>query len=150
MIPEYKLYHGAVLAELVDIATEDVFVGELREEGRLSAYTLNREIGLYIKYSTKRLTPWQFTVARSHVEEWAELQRRCKEVFLALVCHRDGIVALPIREVVEMLSATVSDQAWLRVDRRRGRWYTVNGNGDAPSRKRARGLGDLLESVARY
>lgn len=136
MIPDYKLYHGAVLAEIIDRHTRAVTIGELVEEGRLSSYILNGKVGLQIKHSTQRLHPWQFTFTKSNMRELLDLQQNYEAVFIALVCHTDGMVCLTLDELTEVLVAGESEQAWVRVDRRKGEWYSVSGGGgDLPSKK---------------
>jgi hypothetical protein len=150
MIPEYKLYHGAVLCELIDIADVDISIGELKEDGRLSSYSLNQCVGLHIKHSTKRLPPWQFTVTKANLVDLVQLRRRYRSVYIALVCDTDGIVAITVDEAVHMVAESESEQAWLRVSRSRGRWYSVTGNGAEHPIKRSRGIGAIIETLASH
>lgn len=146
MIPEYKLYHGAVLAELVHELSVPVTVDELSEAGRLSSYILNGHIGLQIKHSGQRLHPWPFTFTRQNFSELLALRQTCDQVYLVLVCHTDGMVCLTLDEVAALITVADSEQAWLRIDRRRGQWYTVNGSASLPI-KRPKGLDALVESL---
>ena len=146
MIPEYKLYHGAVLAEMVHTLSVPVAIDELSESGRLSAYVLNGHIGLQIKHSSQRLHPWPFTFTKQNFTELLALGQACDQVFLVLVCHTDGMVCLTLEEVAALITVAGSEQAWLRVDRRRGQWYTVNGAGSLPI-KRPKGLDALVETL---
>lgn len=146
MIPEYKLYHGAVLADLVHRLSVPVTIDELSESGRLSAYVLNGHIGLQIKHSGQRLHPWPFTFTKQNFAELLALRQTCDEVYLTLVCHTDGMVCLTLDEVAALITVADSEQAWLRVDRRRGQWYTVNGARSLPI-KRPKGTDALVESL---
>lgn len=148
MIPEYKLYHGAVLASLVHELNVPVTIDELSEAGRLSSYILNGHIGLQIKHSSQRLHPWAFTFTRQNFAELLTLRETCAQVFLVLVCHTDGMVCLTLDEVAAIVTVANSEQAWLKVDRRRGKWYSVNGSGSLPM-KRPKGLGALVEDLNR-
>ena len=125
MIPEYKLYHGAVLAELVDLSTTKITVDELSEPGRLTSYLLNDRIGLHIKHSTARLSPWQFTLTKSNLEECQILASNLEHVFLVFVCHTDGMVILNISEFEDLASYDKFDQLWIRVSRRKNEWCTL-------------------------
>ena len=145
MIPEYKLYHGAVLSELIDVAAFDIVIGELREEGRLSSYILNQHIGLHIKHSTARLPPWQFTITKSNLAELFHLAKTYPHVFVALVCRTDGIAVLSIGEVAEIIDTNESDQAWIRVERSRRQKYSISGNGAALKGKKSKGVSAILE-----
>src|SRR5690606_2955010 len=73
MIPEYKLYHGAVLADIVDRCDGAVAIRECIDAGRLLNYVLDDRIGLQIKYSTARLGPWSFSFSSRHVAQLRSL-----------------------------------------------------------------------------
>ena len=147
MISEYKLYHGAVLAELVSQSTGSISVDELHKDGRLSFYIINGKLGLYVKYCTNRLHPWQFTLSKANVAQLYSLRQRVSDVFLLLVCHTDGIVALTLSEIMEVIAAGASDQAWIRVDRRRREWYSVSGAAGELSGKRPHGIGKIIQAL---
>lgn len=146
MIPEYKLYHGAVLAELVDVLTKKVSIDELVEEGRLTSYVLDDRVGLHVKHSSKKLSPWQFTFTRANVHELGLLQLTHRDSFVVLVCHTDGMVCLTIEEMLALLSLN-TDQPWIRVSRHRGEWYSVSGSASDTPRKRPDGLGVLVDCL---
>ena len=149
MIAEYKLYHGAVLAELVDLLPRAVSINELDEEGRLSSYILDGRVGLQVKHSTQRLHPWQFTFTKSNGLELLSLSNIVPEVFVVLVCHTDGMACLTIREVTSILAAGESDQAWIRVDRRRNEMYTVSGAACELSSKKPNGIDPIVSAIMR-
>jgi hypothetical protein len=147
MIPEYKLYHGAVLAELIDKLVVDISIGELREDGRLSAYILNRQYGLYVKHSAQRMGPWQFTFSTANAHDLLQLRLRCDEVYVVLVCWVDGMVCLDLSEVANLLGMGNTDQAWIRAERLRGRSYSVSGSGGELPTKKPRGLSPLIDQL---
>lgn len=150
MIPEYKLYHGVVLSELIDIATEDIVIGELREEGRLSSYILNRRIGLHVKHSASRLPPWQFTITKSNVLELTELSGVYPYVFIALVCGPDGVAVLSTKEIVSIIDWEATDQGWIRVDRSRKQRYSISGNRGNLSRKKPKGVQEVICALSEF
>lgn len=147
MIPEYKLYHGAVLAELVDTLTRKVAIDELAEDGRLTSYVLDDCVGLHVKHSTKKMGPWQFTFTQANIHELGLLQMTHRASFVVLVCHTDGMVCLSIDEVLELLGLQM-DQPWIRVSRHRGEWYSVNGAAAEAPRKRPEGLGPIVTRLS--
>lgn len=147
MIPDYKLYHGAVLAELVHELTEPVSIDELSEEGRLSSYILNGSIGVHIKHSAQRLHPWQFTFTKQNLIELGQLRSRYSAVFIILVCCTDGMVCINLDEAASLLKIGDSEQAWLRVDRRRRKWYEVTGSGGDLGSKLPSGLDSLVRAI---
>ena len=150
MIPDYKLYHGAVLAEIVDVSTIPVTFGELLEDGRLTSYTVNETVGVHIKHSTQRLHPWQFTFTGQNLTELMALRLRFKDVFVVFVCHTDGMVCLSLAELSSIIEPGGNDQAWVRIDRRKGEWYSVSGVAGELTNKKPKGVGSLLEVIASH
>ena len=147
MIPEYKLYHGAVLAELVQSLTVPVSIDELNETGRLSSYILNNRIGLQIKHSTQRLSPWSYTFTRYNMSELLALRARFNEVFVVFVCETQGMVCLTIEDVLRVSEVGQSAQVWIRVERRRGKWFGVHGSEGALPAKKPNGLEPLVATL---
>lgn len=147
MIAEYKLYHGAVLAEIVHELSSPVSIDELDESGRLSSYVLNGQIGVQIKHSTQRLRPWAFTFTKPNVIELLDLRTRCTDVFVVFVGSMMGMACLTIEELVSILDAGDSGQAWIRIDRPRGKSFTVSGAKGALSHKKPNGLDVLLDRL---
>lgn len=147
MIPEYKLYHGAVLAELVQRSSVPVQIDELSEAGRLSSYIIDSFVGLQIKHATQRLHPWAFTFTAKNIEELIELRSTFPRVFIVLVCHTDGMVCLELSDFLSVLGTGETEQRWLRVDRKRGKWYDVSGGKDRPALKYPKGIDALLEAL---
>jgi hypothetical protein len=147
MISEYKFYHGVVLAELVNLRAGHLTINELTEEGRLSSYVLDNSIGLQIKHSTNRLHPWQFTFTKANLVQLLALQQSYSIVFIVLVCHRDGMVSLTLQEVTEILAPGESEQAWIRVDRRKNQLYTVSGGVAELAGKRPQGVQKIVHAL---
>lgn len=147
MIPEYKLYHGAVLAELVDISPRALSIDELREDGRLTSYVLDNRVGMQIKHSSARLRPWQFTFTKPNVVELGLLQFSHPDTYIVFVCHLDGLVCLTVEEVMSLLVFGASDQGWIRISRRRGEWYTVSGAAAELPRKKPEGIECILHCL---
>jgi len=147
MIADYKFYHGVVLAELVNHRTGPLVIDELNEDGRLSSYILDATVGLQIKHSTSRLNPWQFTFTKANLVQLLELQQRYQAVFIVLVCHTDGMVTLTLEETTSILAAGESDQAWIRVDRRKNEWYSVNGGAAELPTKRPQGVQPIIQAL---
>lgn len=147
MIAEYKFYHGAVLAELVNLKTGTLAIDELNEDGRLSSYVLEGRVGLQIKHCTNRLHPWQFTFTKANLVQLLALQQSYQPVFIVLVCHYDGMVTLTLEEMTEVLATGESDQAWIRVDRRKNEWYAVNGGAAELAGKRPQGVQKIIQAL---
>lgn len=150
MIPEYKLYHGAVLSELVDRCGSAISIRAYQDSGRLLNYVLSDMVGMQVKHATQRLHPWQFTFPKTHLDTLVNLKDRLKSVFVVLVCHTDGMVCLHLDEVLNSLNTPFGSQAWLRADRRKGEWYRLFGPaGEFPSKFPA-GIDPVVEAVRQF
>lgn len=147
MIPEYKLYHGAVLAEIVHRRVGDVAIRDLHEEGRPSSYMLNGRVGLQIKHASQRLRPWPFVFTRANLADLHALRTVVPAVFCVFVCHTDGMACVSLDELLEVLVAGESDQAWVRLDRRKGEWYRVSGGKGDLAAKKPNGVDAILEAI---
>lgn len=145
MIADYKLYHGAVLAEIVKKAHRPVSINELGEEGRLSSYILDGWVGIQVKHSTQRLYPWAFTFTKANLVEILTLRETCPSVYIVLVCRTDGMVCLMLEELLEILSIGESEQAWIKVDRRKGKWYSLTGAASTLTRKKPKGVDPVVD-----
>lgn len=94
VIRDFEMLHGAVLTRLVRSDTPITLrMIETNTQEAWSAYTLNDEVILYIKYSTKNQSPkkdedvliWPFSFSIPHLEQLQDLGKR-KNVHIALVC----------------------------------------------------------------
>jgi hypothetical protein len=134
MIPEYKLYHGAVLADIVAMHGGTVAVRPQEEGGRLLNYILNEQVGLQVKYATQRLRPWPFSFSSSHIASLSNLASTCKASFVVLVCDTDGMAAIAAEDVIASLEPN-AEQGWLRVERKKHEMYRVHGpSGEFPAK----------------
>lgn len=137
MIPEYKLYHGSVLADIVDLFDGEVSIREQVDAGRLLNYVINGKVGLQIKHATQRLRPWHFSFPASHIAQLEEMRASFAVAFAVLVCRTDGMVAIPADELLPRLVPGTDGQSWLRVNRRKREMYRVSGpTGEFPHRFR--------------
>jgi hypothetical protein len=135
MIPEYKLYHGAVLADIVDRCDGPVAIRECVEPGRLLNYVLDDRIGLQIKYSTARLGPWSFSFSPTHVTQLQKLRQQYSKAFVVLVCGMDGFAPVPGKVALAAMSCSEGGASWLRVARKKREMYRIFGpDGEIKSR----------------
>jgi hypothetical protein len=149
MIADYKLHHGAVLADIIDRSAIPVTIEESTEEGRLLNYVLNGCVGMQIKFAKKRLRPWQFAFPPTHITDLHEMSMRLRSTFLVLVCGSDGIAAIDAADVLPSLHAAESGQAWLRAERRKREHYRVHGSlGELPQRYTTNTL-PIIEALIR-
>jgi hypothetical protein len=149
MIPEYKLYHGAVLAEIVHELTFPVKIDELQEQGRLSSYVLESRIGLHVKHSSKRLHPWSFTFTQQNLLELKLLSDIFPEVFIVFVCHTDGMICCAYSDFSMLVGAGLVETPWIRADRRKNKWFQLSGPATEEPTKYPNGIESLLEAIKR-
>jgi len=126
MLREFEFYHGVVLSRLVH-SNIPVQIHPFSTESNAS-YILNESIGLYIKHSTKRMTPWRFSFQKKHQNEIQEMEKRLDDVFLILVCGDDGIVTLSYNELKKILDKQHDEVEWISILRRPREKYTVTGS----------------------
>jgi hypothetical protein len=134
MIKEYEFYHGVVFTKLIHGIDE---VSCIRAYSKISnaAYVLNNDIGLYIKHSTKRMSPWSFSFLKAHQDEILEMAQNLKEVFLILVCGEDGMVTLPFKDLKQILDDEHNDIEWISASRKPRKEYTIKGSDGSLGRK---------------
>ncbi|WP_143088031.1 hypothetical protein [Nitratireductor indicus] len=144
MIPEYRLFHGAAICALIDQSPFGLTIGHLGADGRSGFYIINQIVGLYIKHSTARLTPWQFSFTGQNIEQFLELRSCCREVFVALVCGWNGIVCLDLSELKAVAAVDGTELPWVRVTRRPKSMFTVSGDFGVLKTKKRDGFIDLF------
>src|SRR3989338_7199707 len=130
MIKEFEFYNGAVLTKLLHESGHGVIIEPFSSPSNAS-YVLNKNIGLFIKHSTKRMSPWRFSFAKEHQDEILEIKNKIGDVFLLLVCGEDGILALSFEELKEILNDVHNPVEWISVSRSKNTEYTVKGS-DGP------------------
>ena len=130
--------HGAVILKLVDsISTHSKSLSINLEKGKSSSlYTLNIienqsakkiSIGIYIKISKKRISPWRYTFDRIHQSEIMDLALSTDELFIVFVAGLDGFAALSYNELKKLLDDNFDDTEWVSVSRKIRQSYRVDG-----------------------
>jgi hypothetical protein len=147
MFDDYELYHGVVLRQIVIGAPYGARIKPFEREGRINAYAINGRIGLFIKHSSKRITPWPFTFHLDQVSDLLDLEATYPQTFIAFVCGTDGLVVLDVATLHQLVSFQESETAWIRVSRKPRSMYSVAGNNAELPNKVARGTGILLDAV---
>lgn len=126
MIGEQERHHGVVLARLVRGASPYGADILLRGQQR-SSYVVGGRVALYVKYSTRRLSPWSFSFTQAHQVEVAALGSTFDCTFVVLVCGDDGIACLSLSEFNSLLDDNFEPTEWLKAARGRRQRYTVTG-----------------------
>ena len=124
MIKDISLYQGAVFSELIRKSKNPLSI----ESYAINSYVLNSKIGLHIKYSSKRISPWVFNFHKEHQDEILDLKKGYVEVFISLVCNNDGIVLLSFDELKKLLDENHQDNEAIRISRRHNEKYRISGS----------------------
>ena len=127
MISEFEFYHGVAFARMLHATQKEVAIKPYSPSDN-AAYLLDGSIGVYIKYSLKRLSPWRFSFQQRHREKIIEMKTNLENVFIFLVCNEDGIVVLTFEEFTQVLSETQESTEWISATRNRRQMYTIKGS----------------------
>ena len=127
MIREFEFFHGVVFARILHGVQRSVEVSTFPTNSN-SSYVLDQAIGIYIKYSSKRMTPWRFTFRQDHQDEINEMRKQLGSVFLILVCNDDGIVCLSYSELKQILDEQHDSLEWVSATRRPREMYAIKGS----------------------
>jgi hypothetical protein len=125
MIKEFEFYHGIVFSQILH-AREKPFSIRRDLADSNASYIIDENIGIYIKYSTKRLTPWRFSFSKKHYDEIVGMKQGLGSVFILFVCGEDGIVCLSFFEFVCVLNNVIISN-WISIRREKGEMYKVKG-----------------------
>ena len=136
-IPTEQKQHCAALIDLFESFQE--FKGifyNLQNGYSRGSYILNFKdssnnkalsVGLFIKTSNKRLSPWNFTFKKIHQEEILDLINQCDQVFVILVAGNDGFALLSYEKLKKLLDDTFEETEWVSVSRKHRQNYRVSG-----------------------
>lgn len=141
---EFEFYHGAILAKLIHHSDRALTLS-LFSTGSNATYVLNGTIGLYFKYSTKRMKPWIFTMQKVHLKEIIAMGSKLEKVYVILICGDDGAATLTMDETFQIVSSNQGDSAWISVSRTPRSEYSVKGSMGALSYRIAKN--DLVRKL---
>jgi hypothetical protein len=127
MIDKFEFFHGLVFARIIHGTQRPLSVKPFQSISNAS-YVVNDNIGIYIKYSTKRMTPWRFTFQKEHQEEIDLMKSKFKNVFLVLVCNDDGVVCLNYSELKQLFDNQHDPIEWISATRHKREMYAVKGS----------------------
>ena len=132
MIRDFEFFHGCVLAGAVHASAGPLSIRRF-DESENAAYVLDNKRGLYIKYCTKRLSPWRFTFQRAHCDTILRMSNECEKVYVALVCKDDGVAILNLSEFRAVTESLPKADQWISAARRAREMYTIKGSsGELP------------------
>ena len=144
MIKEFAFYHGASLAMLLHYGADSLRIEQYPSSDN-SSYVVNNTIGVYIKYSTKRMSPWHFFFENKHKTELVKMASKYRLVVVMLVCRDDGVVGLTLNEFEQIAEISNDATQWISITRRPREKYSVKGTKGRLSYKIA--MTDFCEKV---
>jgi hypothetical protein len=147
MLKEYEQYHGTVLRALVAASRKPLTIGVDDIHGRINGYVINHGVAIYIKHSSKRLTPWRFGFSEEHISELNYLRQKYKTVFVVLACGIDGFACLPYAKLLEIGDGSIIGKLSVGIARSRNQMYSVYGARRTLDRKIAVGVRAILEEL---
>jgi hypothetical protein len=127
VIKEFEFFHGVVFARILH-GTQRLVSIKAFEPSSNASYVLDDKIGIYIKYSAKRMTPWRFTFSQQHRTEIKQLHASIPNVFIALVCNDDGVVCLSYNELEGILDDQQEGFQWISATRHKREMYSIEGS----------------------
>lgn len=137
---EYEQYHGIVVRALVEKMPEGVHIKAYDAHGILNSFLINYSVGLYIKHSSKRMSPWLFSFTKDNLLELKLLEESAQLTFISLVCGHDGFLILSMEELQRLSDKKQSDNSLtIHVKRRKRHMYAVGGR-DKLDNSKARGF----------
>jgi hypothetical protein len=123
MLKQSDFFHGVLLSKLLDHDELNV-----KKHPYFSAYIINNK-AYYIKYSSNRISPWSFSFSETHVTEIVDLSNQFEEVFIALICNKDGICCLNLREFKTVIAIeNMNFPKWIKTIRQKREKYSVAGS----------------------
>ena len=127
MIKEFEFFHGAVFARIIHGKNTLINIENYPSPDNAS-YILNNKIGIYIKYSSKRMSPWRFSFLKEHQNKILEMKNRLEEVYIVFVCNDDGIACLNYKELKEVLDSQYEPVEWVSIARGPREKYEIKGH----------------------
>ena len=118
-IKKQEFYEGAALHLLARTGG----ITSIRYESPF--FLLNRNLQVYLKYSTKGRSPWGFTFTP---DEQAILREKAPPIktVIALICGADGVAAFTYESYLK-IAAPRSSAVHVACYRKHGEYYEVNG-----------------------
>jgi len=135
-------YYGVVILRLLVKLGEEIpnTTFSLKTGKSLSSFTIHgispktfgkgttSSIGLFIKISNSRRTPWGYSFDKTHQDEMAYLKEVHDQVFVAFVAGDDGIACIDYEQLKQLLDSYHEEQEWVSVSRKLRQNYRIKGN----------------------
>ena len=121
----YTFFHGTAIVRIV----QDKRTFGIKLCSGNNTYLVNNSACIYIKHSSKRLSPWIFTFLPKHIKDIGKIGKDPLKTYIVLICNDDGICCLDFKEFSQLVFVGSSNQTkWIRVHRSPREKYTVTGS----------------------
>lgn len=142
-------HHGAFLAGLVDKTTLPISIRRIEMEEN-HFYEINSNIGLYVTYSTKRLSPWTVTFSQDHVKAIFDKINIYENFFLVVVCEFNFSAVINKNEISDLLSPTRIQASSITIRTGHDKSLSVSGTEGNLKRKllKSKAYDQLLELIS--
>lgn len=147
MFDEYEFYQGVVLRSIIVGADYSLMMRPFLREGRISAFVVNSRIGVFMKHSAKRMSPWRFTFTLEQVSDLLDLEGKYFDSFVVFVCGEDGLVTLDVAALHEIVTFDDANSAWVAIERKPRSQYGIWGNRSELKNKVSNGTGVIHETL---
>jgi len=148
-INKFEPYHGIAIYQLIEELSKNDLSLRIKHGITKNAYLLtsnditdvSQKIGIYIKYTEKKRSPWRYSIREDEQLEIDILSKECNETFILLINGlKDGIACMPYQNLKEILDDNFELVEWISVKRRLNKEYTIKGKDGKLSRKIPRSL----------
>lgn len=112
-LQEQDRYHGPALVQIVE---HQSFKALNRASTKYGHYLVNTDRHVFVKYRTKRKSPWQFTIQPDEIKALRAAVGSGNYVYLCLVCGQTTVCALRKGEIGTLLDLTKARPQWIRVE----------------------------------
>jgi hypothetical protein len=126
-ISRKAFFHGAALFDIVE---DEHFtsINTYPNAEMNSAYSINHNIGIYMKYSAEDESPWHFNFKPDHKRDIRKMfEKYGAKTFICLICSSDGICVVPYSVYKNCVEENFTDQEDFVVTRDQRESYRVRG-----------------------
>lgn len=144
MIGESDHYYGVALLRLIERAPKSVSIAPIQTQ-KGGAFQINNRCGVLIKYSSKRLSPWSFSISGDQKKTLAKIANQSSRTVLLLVCRRDGVVGLDSSDLRHLISLDSDKTQSISISRKKRGMFSASGSdGTLPHKV---GRNDFVEKI---
>ena len=135
MTHEFERYYGIVFTSLFEEVSE-VRIKKISDND--SAYVLNNRLGLYIKHTTARISPWSYSFRTSDFAVIDQLELETTEIAFGLVCGFHGVCLISSQDLKVAGGVFQGDALRITVRTMRGGSWKVSGTAGELSTTRSK------------